>query len=125
MAGQPLILVVEDDDDCREVLKLLLEHKGFQVQSAVDGRDALDQLKSGITPSLILLDLMMPRVDGWEFRRHQASDPRLADIPTLVMSGCADKTPVPGVLATLEKPLDVEQLVDMVSAYASNLTSSH
>ena len=80
------ILVVEDDGDVREALVQLLEFEGYRVTSATNGRDAIDQLRAGAAPNLILLDLMMPVMDGPQFRAAQLGDPGLAAIPVIVLS---------------------------------------
>jgi CheY-like chemotaxis protein len=79
------ILVVEDDSDLRRSLAEVLEDEGFEVSCARDGEDALRQL-DGPAPHAILLDLTMPGMDGWTFRSRQRGDPRLAGIPTVVIS---------------------------------------
>ncbi len=79
------ILVVEDDSDLRRSLAEVLEDEGCEVSCAKDGEDALRQL-DGPAPEAILLDLTMPGMDGWTFRSRQRSDPRLAQIPTVVMT---------------------------------------
>ena len=83
------VLVVEDDDDLREVVTQTLERNGFRVVGARDGQDALDRLECERGPCLILLDLMMPRMSGWEFRRRQLADPRFAELPVVVMTATA------------------------------------
>ena len=80
------ILVVEDNDDVREMMAVTLELEGHQVSTAVNGRDALEQLRTGDKPCVILLDLMMPVMNGWELRREIESDPALADVPVIVIS---------------------------------------
>jgi two-component system phosphate regulon sensor histidine kinase PhoR len=80
------ILVVDDDDDIRQTLATLLEARGYDVNSAVDGADALRSLGDRPLPDVILLDLGMPNVDGREFRRRQRLDPRLANIPVIIIS---------------------------------------
>src|SRR4051812_20949227 len=72
------ILVVEDDPEILGALSGLLEEEGYDVQSVADARDALDRLRQGPAPELIILDLMMPGMDGWEFRTIQRADPILA-----------------------------------------------
>src|SRR3954447_13296865 len=79
------ILVVEDDQEILGTLSGLLEEEGYEVQSVVDGRDALHRLRGGLAPELIILDLMMPGMDGWEFRTIQRADPALADIPVVAI----------------------------------------
>jgi CheY-like chemotaxis protein len=80
------ILIVEDDFELREVLAESLLERGHAVESACDGRDALDHLTSGPRPDVILLDLMMPNMSGWQFRARQLAMQGVAAIPTIVMS---------------------------------------
>ena len=112
-------MVVEDDDDLRELLVLLLEREGFRVLSAVHGREALDLLdETPVLPELVILDLMMPVMGGLEFRRQQLERPRLASIPVVVLSG--DRRPPPelarlGVEAVITKPMhSVDPLLRVV-----------
>src|SRR4029077_724463 len=80
------LLVVEDDSRSREALSRLLRHVGFQVETAADGPAALETLKR-VSPSLVLLDLMLPGIDGVEVLRRIRGEPRLADIPVVLLSG--------------------------------------
>src|SRR5690349_16993945 len=80
------VLVVDDDADIRETVSLILEDEGYEVQSAQDGAAALGVLRAGPLPDVILLDLMMPVMNGWQFREQQTRDPRLAAIPVVVLS---------------------------------------
>ena len=80
------ILLVEDHEDSREALTLLLRSSGFDVVSSPDGEDAWSRLQSGLRPCLILLDLYMPGIDGLAFRRQQLADDRVADIPVVMLS---------------------------------------
>lgn len=84
------ILVVDDDPVIRESMQGLLELEGYPVAVASDGEDALRQLRLGLDPCLILLDLSMPGKDGFQFRAEQLADPRFASIPTIVWSGRYD-----------------------------------
>ncbi len=81
-----IILLVDDDYDIRSVLCEVLEQEGFTVGVAVNGREALTYLEGNPSPSLILLDLMMPVMNGFEFREHQVANPKWANIPVIVMS---------------------------------------
>jgi len=81
---------VEDEKDLRELLAEVLQDHGYTVATAANGREALDRLASGPLPALILLDLMMPVMTGWEFRRRQIQDVRIAAIPVIAFSGVAD-----------------------------------
>src|SRR5262245_24697691 len=80
------ILIVEDDADLRDMMAQLLTLEGFKTETVANGRDALEYLQKGDPPDLILLDLMMPVMDGWEFRRRQREDPALANVPVVVLS---------------------------------------
>ena len=82
----PRLLLVEDEDAIRESLGEALEGDGFAVILAANGLEALQMLRNAPRPSAILLDLMMPVMDGWDFRREQLNDPSLRDIPVLVVS---------------------------------------
>ena len=84
------VLVVDDDEGTRVLLRQILHFSGYQVATAADGGDALRQLRDGVQPCLILLDLMMPRMDGWEFLALQHKDADLAGIPVVVLSGLND-----------------------------------
>ena len=84
------VLVVEDDDDLRDLLTSLLEHEGFEVASARNGLDALEYLRTHAPPCIIVLDLMMPVMSGPEFRAEQLRDGDLADIPVVVLSASHD-----------------------------------
>ncbi|HEY2594232.1 MAG TPA: response regulator [Chloroflexota bacterium] len=80
------LLLVEDDAAVCDSLREALEYEGFKVATAANGREALVGLRDGLRPSAILLDLMMPVMDGWDFRYEQLRDPALKDIPVLVIS---------------------------------------
>jgi CheY-like chemotaxis protein len=84
---QPLtVLVVDDDEDIAQGLAEFLGDEGFNVVTAADGRAALDHLRRGLRPCTILLDLMMPRMNGWEFRHEQLQDTALKEIPIVVVT---------------------------------------
>jgi CheY-like chemotaxis protein len=86
-----VVLVVEDDEGVRESVKEYLEESGFKVVVAYGGLAALEMLRRFPTPSVILLDLMMPDLDGWEFRNIQRSDPVLKDLPVIVFTAAGVK----------------------------------
>src|SRR4051795_10954972 len=88
MAG--IILVVDDDEDIRETLRLVLELKDYQVLVASNGLEALEVMRTN-RPQLILLDLMMPVLDGWEFVAELDKDPKLSDTPIVVITAYADR----------------------------------
>ena len=114
------VLVVEDDDDVREALLFLLEDEGVHAVGATDGRDALEKIENGLRPALILLDLMMPVMDGWAFRAAQLADPRLAQIPVVILSAATDVDRHAAQLRVdeyLVKPLDMPLLLDAVERH--------
>lgn len=84
------ILVVDDDGEMRDRLRTLLHLEGFAVETAANGRDALDQLEAGLRPCVIVMDLMMPVMNGYEFRQQQLQYPELARIPVITYSGLAE-----------------------------------
>lgn len=111
------VLVVEDDHDIRLALEDLLADAGRQARSARSGLEALALLEGPDLPSLILLDLMMPGMDGYEFRRRQLLEPRLAAIPVVVLT--ADRRIKPDGLPgarVLFKPFTTEQLLALLPA---------
>jgi CheY-like chemotaxis protein len=85
-----MVLLVDDHEEARDALAMLLRNEGFAVREASDGQEALDALYDGPRPCLVVLDLMMPGMDGWEFRRRQLRSPLFARIPTVVLSGHAN-----------------------------------
>jgi CheY-like chemotaxis protein len=107
------ILVVEDDPDIRETLSEALGFEGYEVTAASNGREALDALRRGPRADVILLDLMMPVMSGWEFRRVQLDDPALAGIPVVVVSASAPGNARPDRL--LPKPFDIDDLLAVVA----------
>jgi len=114
-AGFPKrVLVVDDDRDMREALTDLLEFEGYQVSSAADGRQAL-QIARSCPPHLILLDLMMPVMSGWQFRAAQAEDPVLAGVPVVIMSAFAHELEA---TALLPKPFQLGEVLDAVRRLA-------
>jgi len=87
VSREPLtILIVDDDRGVLNGLTELLEEEGYKVATAIDGLDALHQLRGGLRPCVILLDLMMPVMDGWDFRHEQMKDQVLSDIPVVVIT---------------------------------------
>jgi CheY-like chemotaxis protein len=111
------VLVVDDDFDIRDTLRELLEIEGLRVAIASNGREALQRLRDGVRPDLILLDLMMPEMSGWEFRGEQLRDPRLAGIPVVILSATPDVGKTAQELKAagwVRKPFDLDELLEMV-----------
>jgi CheY-like chemotaxis protein len=115
------VLVVEDAADSRDLLGAILELTGYRVAYATDGVDALDQLESGLRPSLVLLDVAMPRMDGIELRSKLAGDARFSAIPVVVFSGVYEISSICRSLGVpaFRKPVDVDQVLDIVARYCA------
>jgi CheY-like chemotaxis protein len=115
--GGKTILIVEDDTATREALGLILAGQGFSVLGAANGQEALGLLRSGPRPDLILLDLMMPVMDGWQFRREQVQDSILSAIPVVVLSADGNVRQKAAALRAagyLQKPVEVESLLEAI-----------
>jgi CheY-like chemotaxis protein len=113
------VLVVDDDRDIRETIEEILQYEGYEVRTARNGVEALAVAREA-HPSIILLDLFMPVMDGTEFRRRQLEERELAGIPVVVISAAAgleERIGALGVAAHLEKPLDLEALFATVAHY--------
>jgi CheY-like chemotaxis protein len=112
------VLVVDDDEDIRETVVQVLEEEGYRTLSAEHGAEALEVLRrEEHPPALILLDLMMPVMDGTAFRASQLADPRLAGIPVIVVSAytdLAEKAKTMGSVQTLKKPLQLQTLMTAI-----------
>ncbi len=111
------ILVVEDDMPTREALALVLGAAGYRVTTAADGLAALEQLRGGDYPALILLDLMMPVMDGWQFRQEQLRDPALQDIPVIVCSAsgrAGQRAASLCAIACIDKPVEPVELLGAI-----------
>jgi CheY-like chemotaxis protein len=119
------VMLVEDDDGIRDILRELLEEAGYRVFWAANGLEALAQLRLGRVPRVILLDLMMPLMDGVQFRAAQRRDPALAPIPVVVIS--ADERMVPKINdmhvdGYLPKPFELRKLLETVNRYCGTST---
>ena len=115
----PVVLVVEDDTDTRDLIAEVLREDGYQVLVASHGRDALGAVQSlHAPPSIILLDLMMPIMNGWQFLDERTHDPALATVPVLVLSAdpMRQLAAQQGVVAVLGKPFDLTRLLRLVRA---------
>jgi CheY-like chemotaxis protein len=115
-SASPIVLVVDDDPDILEALSEILEAEGFQIRRARHGKEALERLEPD-PPQLILLDLMMPVMDGWEFAHQLRLRPGGLNIPIIVLS--ADRNVGPkakeiGALGHLAKPFELNDLLNLV-----------
>jgi CheY-like chemotaxis protein len=116
------VLVVDDDEDIREVVAMTLETTGYRVEVARDGLDAMERLSAGLRPSLILLDMMMPRMDGEGFLIALRRDPDLAGIPVVLLSAhtaARKKAQELHADGYLVKPVDIDTLLGTVNRFAA------
>jgi CheY-like chemotaxis protein len=109
------VLLVEDDRDIREAVSAVLEAEGYTVLTAENGHEALKVLERG-QPCVVLLDLMMPVMNGWDFMEAVKKTRRLEDLPVVVVSAYSERK-AEGVRRVLKKPLDVNQLLAAVADY--------
>ena len=117
------VLIVEDDTDLRQALSQVLSEEGYRVGGAEHGRHALEQLRDGVRPCLILLDLTMPVMNGWQFREEQRHDPDLASIPVVVISAGAnlsEQVAPLGIQDYIRKPIQLGQLLATVQRYCQD-----
>lgn len=115
MSDHPSILVVDDDTDLRETLGELLCDEGYDARLFENGRTALEFLRHGERPKLILLDLMMPEMNGWQFREEQLKHAELKDIPVVVMTASHGFGGHPiSAQEILYKPVAFGQIIDAV-----------
>jgi CheY-like chemotaxis protein len=118
------VLVVDDDPDIRETVIEVLQENGHRAQGASNGVEALERLRgSDELPCLILLDLMMPTMDGQAFRAEQLRDPQLSPIPVVVISAfrdSAEKAKELDAAAHLTKPVSLDELMDVVARFCDD-----
>jgi CheY-like chemotaxis protein len=119
----PAVLIVDDDDDVRETLRACLEEEGFSVRTARNGLEAMALLGNGTPPGLILLDLMMPEMNGWEVLEQLRSDQARAAIPVAVMSG-SHRGEVRAADYVIPKPFDLTAMVELVREHCNARISS-
>jgi len=116
-AGLDTVLIVDDEPDLLEVTRFALESEGFGVETARNGEEALALLLSGKRPGLVLLDLMMPVMNGWRFLDEIAKIPSLETIPIVILTA-AGPSGVPGATEVLYKPVDLGRLLEVVERHA-------
>ena len=120
MTAQPCsgyVLIVDDEEDTRELIRDLLEAKGFSVATAEDGQKALTAIAAVPRVCLMILDLLMPNMDGFEVLQRLAANPDAPNVPVWVSTSAPDL--VPAGIPCLPKPVDVQQLVDLVRAHCA------
>jgi CheY-like chemotaxis protein len=111
------ILVVEDDVGCRRAMTNMLEDQGYTVNAVGTITDALDRLRQGPLPELIVLDLMLPDMEGWDFRHEQKKDPALRHIPVIGVSAVGKLVDVE---YSFRKPLDYDEFLAAVQQYVAS-----
>ena len=113
------ILIVDDEPDLRDALAQILGDEGYHIETAATGLEALDKLRWGLRPMVVLLDMQMRVMTGWEFRNEQQRDPALAAIPVVAMTaGHWKKQDLSDFAARIEKPIDVDKLRKVLGQFA-------
>jgi CheY-like chemotaxis protein len=110
------VLIVDDDPDLLDVTSFVIENEGMAVETARNGAEALAFLRAGRLPRLVLLDLMMPVMNGWEFLDEVVKDPLLKVLPVVVLTA-VERAQVPGAIEVLCKPMDLKALIRVVEHY--------
>lgn len=123
MHANPAVLVVEDEKDIRESLQQALEYEGYIVYAAENGKQGLEMLPHMPRPGVILLDLMMPIMNGWEFANALHQDEKLSPIPVVVVSAFSDQAQTIPAGKFMRKPIDLDALLNVVKQYCSSPTS--
>jgi CheY-like chemotaxis protein len=112
------ILLIEDEESIREALQQALEIEGYSVLTAANGQEGLDILKKSFEPPcLILLDLMMPVMNGWQFVEARKSDSKSVDVPVVVVTAYPNKGNTINANALIPKPIDFERLIELIARY--------
>ena len=112
------ILLIEDDNSIREAIQFVLDSEGYQIAVARDGEEGMSMLHNDLKPDVIILDIMMPVMNGFEFRKAQLNDPQLASIPTIALS--ADRNfhqqTHSGFQSVLKKPVELDDLLQSIES---------
>jgi CheY-like chemotaxis protein len=113
------ILVIDDDDDTRTCVMAVLEEEGYSVLGSNNGLEALEILNGTYSPDLVLLDLMMPVMSGWELLEELAKAPKLSGLPVVVFTAAGDPVPRNATLTKpiVRKPIDIDLLLRLVNEY--------
>ena len=120
MSDRPTVLIVDDEPDLRATICDVLAEEGWNAIGAGDGAAALRLLREGLRPRLILLDLVMPGMDGWRFREAQAADPQLASIPVILLCSETHARSAPiDVAMLLRKPVAIDELTQTVERFCA------
>ncbi|MFP4379308.1 MAG: PleD family two-component system response regulator [Candidatus Sumerlaeia bacterium] len=115
---KPVIMVADDEEDIKSVLEMFLEAAGYDVVSAYDGLDAIEKIRES-KPDLVLMDIMMPLIDGIEVVRQMKADDAIKDIPVIMLTAAAksdmvDKAIQAGAVDYIQKPFEPEQVQGVI-----------
>lgn len=114
------VLIIEDEFEIRNTTQKILQMKGFKVVTATNGQEGLEKLKTIEHPCIILLDLMMPVMDGWAFLENRKKDPGISSVPVIVLSAAIDKrAKTLGILDFIKKPFSIRSLLTVVERYCT------
>ena len=122
-----VVLIVDDDDDIRDDLAHLLERHGYRTATAGNGAAALDYLTTAARPCVVLLDLMMPIMDGWALRKEMSKHSALAEIPIILLTGAGDlarDVAALGAVASVTKPFRLTTLLDTIARHCTAARST-
>ena len=115
-----LVAIIEDDSEFRTMLRELLEEERYRVIAMANGAEALEMLRGDSMPDVILLDVSMPIMDGFDFLRHRNADPRLSTVPVvLVTNAKPHERPTVGVSDVVRKPIDIDEILLAIKRYCS------
>lgn len=119
-AQRCLVAIVEDDAEFRNMLRELLEEENYRVIAVGNGAEALEKLRGASIPSVILLDVSMPVMDGFDFLRHRKDDPQLSAVPVvLVTNAKPHERPTAGVNDVVRKPIDIDEILFAIKRYCA------
>ena len=116
--GSGVVLIIDDDESIREALAFALEFEKHPTAGASNGKDALEWLRQHRSPALILLDLMMPMMDGWQVLEHLRQDERLARVPVVVITAFGRDLGSAAQLPVLRKPIELKDLLEVVDTHS-------
>ena len=117
-AKRCVVAIIEDDAEFRGMLRELLEEEHYRVIAVSNGAEALEALSGDIVPNVILLDVSMPVMDGFDFLRHRNDDPKLASVPVvLVTNAKPHERPTVGVSDVVRKPIDIDEILFAIKRY--------
>jgi two-component system, chemotaxis family, sensor kinase CheA len=117
-AADPTVLIIDDDAEFREALAAVVRGRGYSVEVSSNGMEALDMLRWGLVPRVILLDMQMGPMTGWEFRVEQRRDQRLSNIPVVAMTAGPWKDRDSDDFShRIQKPLDLERLASLIDSH--------